>query len=67
MEPTINRRRSKRSVLAINGSFGPLAKGWPTGTRVNVSFTVGIRDKKKLSERRKFSTKRGRLFPGLFQ
>ena len=42
----------KRSVLPIKGSVGPFAKGCPTGIRLNVSFTVGIRDKKKTKRKK---------------
>ncbi|MFD2874207.1 hypothetical protein ACFS5N_17120 [Mucilaginibacter ximonensis] len=51
------------SVFAMTGSVGALASGCPTGTRVNVSLTVGIQDKKKLKDKRKFSKNRAFVFP----
>lgn len=44
-----------RSVFAITGCFMSLASGCPSGTLVNVSLTVGTRDKKKLNDNQKFS------------
>jgi len=38
------------------GSLISFAKGRPIGIRVKVSLIVGTRDKKKLNDKRKFST-----------
>ena len=63
MDPSTNSIKSIKSVLAIIGSVLSFAQGCPIGTRVNVSFTVGIKDRKKLKDRQKFSKKRVLLFP----
>jgi Na+-driven multidrug efflux pump len=44
-----------------------LASGWPTGTLVNVSLTVGTRERKKLNDSKKFSKYLALLLSFLFE
>ena len=50
-------------VFVTAGSVGALANGFPKGILVRVSLVVGINDRKKLNDKKKFSKYLTVLFP----